>query len=103
MCSPHRKGNTSNLVEAVLNGAKSQGAETEAFYLGDLKISPCNACNSCELTGRCIQDDDMRMIYNALSETNSLSGQHRAQSVTLVAMCMERVTAMIFLLTIWAF
>jgi len=58
------------MVESVLSGASSQGAQTEIFYLGDLKVNPCNVCNSCETTGECVQKDDMQLIYDALKGTN---------------------------------
>jgi len=70
VCSPRREGNTARLVEAVINGAKSRGSETEIFYFGDLKVNPCRACDSCELTGKCVQDDDMQLIYEALTGIN---------------------------------
>lgn len=70
VCSPRRRGNTARLVEAVLFGARSRGAETEIFYSGDLKVNPCRVCYSCETTGKCVQEDDMRLVYEAIAETS---------------------------------
>jgi len=72
VCSPRRGGNTARLVEAVINGAKKHGCEAEIFYFGDLKVNPCRACDSCESTGRCVQDDDMQLLYDGLTGTNVL-------------------------------
>jgi len=60
------------LVEAVLEGARSKGAETQVFYLGELDVNPCRVCNSCKSTGKCAQDDDMQPIYRALDKTDAI-------------------------------
>jgi multimeric flavodoxin WrbA len=57
--SPRRGGNTEILVDEVLAGAEEGGAFIEKIILNDLKIKPCQACNSCYKTGNCAQDDDM--------------------------------------------
>ncbi|MFA6636774.1 MAG: flavodoxin family protein [Candidatus Omnitrophota bacterium] len=40
--SPRKKGNTSSLVDRVLEGARSQGAFTESIDLSDIRIRPVN-------------------------------------------------------------
>jgi multimeric flavodoxin WrbA len=57
--SPRRNGNTDFLVEAVLTGAQHAGAQTEKITLNDLEIRPCQACNACQKTGKCVHKDDM--------------------------------------------
>ena len=72
VASPRRKGNTVKIVEAILEGAKAKGSETEIIHLGDLEIAPCNACNACANTGDCILEDDMQPIYRALEEADNI-------------------------------
>lgn len=64
--SPRKGGNTEILIEKVLSGAKEAGAEVEIFKLNELNIRPCQGCNFCQQNGKCKQQDDMQMIYEAL-------------------------------------
>jgi multimeric flavodoxin WrbA len=64
--SPRVAGNTAALVEEVLLGAKDYGAEIESVFLNDLDISPCQACNACLPTGRCVLRDDMDDLWEQL-------------------------------------
>jgi len=57
--SPRRGGNTETLVDAVLAGAEEAGAQVEKVLLRDLEIAPCLACDACQRTGACAQEDDM--------------------------------------------
>ena len=66
VASPRHGRNTATLVQQVLDGAQSQGAETALLYLEDYEINPCRACDACKETGECIQDDDMAVFYEAL-------------------------------------
>jgi multimeric flavodoxin WrbA len=57
--SPRQGGNTEELVDEVLRGARDAGARFEKVRLSDLEIAPCDACDSCVDTGECVQGDDM--------------------------------------------
>ena len=57
--SPRKDGNTETLVDAVLEGAAGAGALAEKKLLGTLAIGPCKACNGCQKTHECVQQDDM--------------------------------------------
>ena len=66
--SPREDGNTAALIEALLDGAREAGAETTRFDPAKMKILDCIADDKC-LDGpeaRCILDDDMEHIYDAL-------------------------------------
>jgi len=63
VCSPNRHGNTARLIEAVLSGARNEGAETEIFYLGELNVHPW--------TGDDIQDD-MQLIFRAAESADAI-------------------------------
>jgi multimeric flavodoxin WrbA len=61
--SARKGGNSDQLLDKALEGARSSGAETLSVYARDLKMSGCLACNGCEKTGKCIVKDDMQSVY----------------------------------------
>ena len=64
--SPRRGGNTETLVDAVLAGAEEAGAQVEKVLLRDLEIAPCLACDGCQGTGACVQEDDMAPLLTKM-------------------------------------
>ncbi len=65
--SPRKNGNTATLLQNALDGAKSQGAETELVNLVDLKYQGCISCFACkrkgtEYIGKCAMKDDLTPI-----------------------------------------
>jgi multimeric flavodoxin WrbA len=70
--SPRRRGNTDLLLEAVLKGAASKGAEVKTIILNDLDIAPCQHCDACLKTGICKVKDDMQMVYHELEEADRI-------------------------------
>jgi len=74
MGSPRRKGNSATLAESVADGARSVGGEVESYYLHDMNISPCDACDVCreETETDCIINDDMKDLYPKLREADAL-------------------------------
>ncbi len=70
--SPRRGGNSEILLDEALRGAKSQGAEAEKAVLNDLRISPCQGCDKCFQTGKCVINDDMEIIYEKLRTADAL-------------------------------
>ena len=70
--SPRRSGNTDMLLNEVMRGAASRGAETKTIILSQLKIAPCQHCDSCLETGRCKVDDDMQTVYEELERADRL-------------------------------
>ncbi len=58
--SPRKKGNTSTLVHAVLEGAQAAGAETTEAHLHTLEMKGCMGCLSCRTKhGVCAQKDEL--------------------------------------------
>ena len=59
--SPRPDGNTSILLNHVLEPIKARGIQTEVFQLGGSDIHGCRACYACRQTidARCIHDDDV--------------------------------------------
>lgn len=70
--SPRKTGNTAWAVNKILEGAKKAGAETEAFYSGDLTLTPCQGCLDCVKSNRCAITDDMQKLYDALKQADAL-------------------------------
>ena len=70
--SPRRGGNTDLLLDKVIRGATSKGAEVKTIILNQLKIAPCQHCDSCLEAGNCKVMDDMQMIYRELEEADRI-------------------------------
>jgi multimeric flavodoxin WrbA len=68
--SPRRNGNTDLLLAELLKGAASKGAEVKTIYLSNLKIAPCQHCDSCLKEGKCRIEDDMQTIYKELGQAD---------------------------------
>jgi multimeric flavodoxin WrbA len=66
--SPRQGGNSDLLLDKVLEGAESAGAEIQRVYVRVLKISGCQECGGCDKTGECIISDGMDKIYPQLRE-----------------------------------
>ena len=72
IASPRNKGNTAWVVNKILEGAKEQGAETQSWYTSDLDIKPCKGCLGCIQGDRCVINDDMQKLYDALKHADAL-------------------------------
>lgn len=70
--SPRKNGNTSELVKAFTDGARSVGNEVTAFHLGSMDIHGCMGCFGGD-SGRecpCVQKDGMAEIYPAVRDAD---------------------------------
>lgn len=68
--SPRKKGNTSTLIEKVLEGARSKGAETEHVRLGEIDLKGCLGCLSCRTNpGYCKTRDGLSPYLEAIKES----------------------------------
>ena len=72
VASPRKGMNTDTLVDKVLEGAKSVGANTEKIYLNDLEIKPCQACAKYPAPKFCWYEDGMAKIYTAVENADVL-------------------------------
>ena len=64
--SPRKDGNTELLLNKAIKGIKVSGSAVQVFNLNLIKISPCQDCGGCDETGKCIVEDEMSQIYNAI-------------------------------------
>lgn len=69
--SPRIGGNTDILLDKVLEGSRSKGAETEKIILNKLRFSACQECENIK-DGICILGDDMQKIYEKLKNIDAL-------------------------------
>jgi multimeric flavodoxin WrbA len=75
--SPRKEWNTATLLLKVLEGAASQGAETELVHLYDLNFKGCESCFACktrggESYGRCAVEDDLAPILQRAAEADAI-------------------------------
>jgi len=68
------KGVTGKMLEAISRGLTKANAELKTFEIRKLSISPCTGCLSCmqKNPGKCIIQDDMEPIYEALKTSDLL-------------------------------
>lgn len=66
------KSQTLRLVHAVLDGAKSAGAEVELVDICKLNIEYCNACQVCYKKGACNKNDDFQGLYDKMMAADGL-------------------------------
>jgi multimeric flavodoxin WrbA len=66
--SPRKSGNTSTLIKAVLEGARSAGAETTEVSLHHINMKGCAGCLTCreKTPGECAQKDDLSPYLEAI-------------------------------------
>ncbi len=75
--SPRKKWNTATLLKSVLEGAESQGAETELVNLYDLNFKGCKSCFSCKTKGsksygKCAVKDDLTPILERIEDVDAI-------------------------------
>ncbi|MCL2472580.1 MAG: flavodoxin family protein [Treponema sp.] len=99
IASQRKEGNTAWIVNRILEGAKERGAETQAWYSGDLDIKPCRGCLGCVQGNGCVTKDDMQKLYASLKDTDALvlgspiyMGQMSAQAKTFTDRLFAQIT-----------
>lgn len=71
--SPRNNANTATLVQAVLQGAASKGAETRLVNLNELNMKGCQGCGACKVKpGKCAQKDDLSPLLEELKEVDAI-------------------------------
>ncbi|MGZ4847790.1 MAG: flavodoxin family protein [Halobacteriota archaeon] len=71
--SPRGKNSrTLKLVDAVLDGARQHGAETELVDIGALDIRYCIGCQVCYAEGECIQMDDLTELWAKMMRADGI-------------------------------
>lgn len=75
--SPRKKWNTATLLENALEGAKSEGAETELIHLYDLAYKGCKSCFACKTKngnsyGQCAVNDELTPILRKVEKSDAI-------------------------------
>ncbi|AIF49756.1 flavodoxin family protein [Pelosinus sp. UFO1] len=75
--SPRKTWNTATLLNKALEGAASQGAETELIHLYDLNYKGCISCFACKTKdgksyGRCPIPDDLAQVFQKVEESDAV-------------------------------
>lgn len=74
--SPRKNWNTATLLNKGLEGAASQGAETELIHLYDLTYKGCISCFACKRKdgkhGKCAMKDDLTHILEKLETVEAI-------------------------------
>ena len=70
--SPRPGGNTSILVTKALEAAASVGGKTNLIELSELNIEPCDGCYKCTEQGRCVLEDDLHIIVEAINDEDGI-------------------------------
>jgi len=75
--SPRKNWNTATLLEKSLEGAASEGAETELIHLYDLNFKGCISCFACKLKGgksfgKCAVKDELTPVLERLEDADAV-------------------------------
>jgi multimeric flavodoxin WrbA len=75
--SPRKKWNTATLLEKSLEGAVSEGAETELIHLYDLDYKGCTSCFACKVKdgksyGKCAMKDELTPVLEKLENVDAV-------------------------------
>ena len=72
--SPRKNGNSTILALKAAEGVKAEGGEADVVSIGNLKIAPCNACDSCRTTPEagCVIKDDMQPLYQKIKDSKGI-------------------------------
>ncbi len=75
--SPRKKCNTATLLKSALEGAESQGAETELIHLYELNYKGCKSCFACKERdgksyGKCKPNDDLKRLFEEIEKSDAI-------------------------------
>lgn len=59
-------------MNCFLEGTRKAGRETKSIRLNELNIRPCQACDRCASTGKCVLQDDMQKLYLLVEEAGGI-------------------------------
>jgi multimeric flavodoxin WrbA len=65
--TPRINGNSAILVDYSLNPFKDEGWNVKHLKMSELRVQPCNACEKCIDSKKCVIEDDMHYFYEAFA------------------------------------
>ncbi len=74
LCASPRgsKSRTLAVVNAVLEGARTMGADVESIDIAAKDIAYCDACDICHRTGRCWKKDDFSSVFEVFKDADGV-------------------------------
>jgi len=72
--SPRNNGNSTILALKAAEGVNAAGGEADVVPIGNLKIAPCDACDSCRAKPEagCVIKDDMQPLYQKIKDAQGI-------------------------------
>ena len=70
--SPHKNGSSNTLAKEFIKGAKENRNEIEIIDIAHMNLNPCMGCDCCGMNGKCIQNDDMSIVKNAIRRADMI-------------------------------
>ncbi len=71
--SRRKNGNTSGLIQSILEPAVQDGAaQVESIFLGDYHIDACTGCEGCSESWECVIKDDFATIVKKLDAASAV-------------------------------
>ena len=68
--SPRPDGSTALLVDRIVDGMRGAGVDVACYVLGQLTINYCQGCRECEVTGACVERDDMDTLLQGILDAD---------------------------------
>lgn len=73
IASPRKNGNTSTIVQAMIEGAKENGKDVKEFYLNSFSNAKgCQACMACKSSVGCAVKDDEATVLQAIRDAEGV-------------------------------
>jgi multimeric flavodoxin WrbA len=70
--SSRQGGNTEIMLDTALGEAKKNGVATDKISLSGQTIAPCDGCQVCADTGKCIIEDDAQEILDKMTASDGI-------------------------------
>ena len=70
--SPRVNGNSSRLVNEMINIFNKEGVEVDNYQIGSKAIRGCMACNYCYTHGECVFKDDVNDLAKRFEDSDGL-------------------------------
>lgn len=70
--SPREKGSTSLIADKIIEGMNDSGIQVKKFVLGMMKIGYCLGCKTCQTSRKCVQQDDMEVLFQEIFASDIL-------------------------------
>ena len=67
-----RRSRTLQLIEAILQGGKTLGANTEVIEICSLNMQFCIGCQVCCAEGHCVHDDDVPALLDTMARADGV-------------------------------